>query len=203
MLLLGVRLGRLLLAAVFVYAAWTKLSQPWEVFALSIDSHGVLPEGAVILVARALPWLELGLGLALAAGIQLVAVTSAVSLLLVGFMGAMLRAWWMDLGIDCGCFGIGQAVSVETLLRDGSLMLLSLAVTAGALALSVRASRPGAVDAGQARPSRGLGAQWARTGARVTAKEWREDNGAGLVWLLGGLMAVGLLASLVQTMGGQ
>jgi uncharacterized membrane protein YphA (DoxX/SURF4 family) len=202
MLLLGVRLGRLLLAAVFVYAAWTKLAQPWELFALSIDSYGLLPEGAVILVARALPWLELGLGLALVAGTQLVAVSAAVSLLLVAFMGAMLRAWWMDLGIDCGCFGIGQAVSPETLLRDGALTLLSLTVTAGAFALSARASRPGAGDAGRTGPVPAAGARWARTGARVTGKEWREDNGAGLVWLLGGFVALGVLACLIQMMGG-
>jgi uncharacterized membrane protein YphA (DoxX/SURF4 family) len=203
MLLLGVRLGRLLLAAVFVYAAWTKLAQPWELFALSIDSYGLLPEGAVILVSRALPWLELGLGLALVAGIQPVAVSSAVSLLLVAFMGAMLRAWWMDLGIDCGCFGIGQAVSPETLLRDGALTLVSLAVSGGAFALAARTSRPGAGDGGRTRPTRALGAPWARTGARVTGKEWREDNGAGLVWFVGGFVALGLLAYLAQTMVGR
>ena len=69
------------------------------------------------------------------------AVSSAVSLLLVGFMAAMLRAWWLDLGIDCGCFGIGQAVSPGTLARDGALTLVSLGVTAGAVVLSRRASR--------------------------------------------------------------
>jgi len=137
----AVRVGRIILAAVFVYAAWTKLRQPWEIFALSIDSYGVLPEWAVVAAARALPWFELALGVLLLLGLQLVAVSSAVSLLLVGFMAAMLRAWWLDLGIDCGCFGIGQAVSPGTLARDGVLTLLSVVVTAGAVVLSRRASR--------------------------------------------------------------
>ncbi len=150
----AVRAGRILLAAVFVYAAWTKLSQPWEVFALSIDSYGVLPEWAVVLAARALPWVEMALGLLLLLGFQLVAVSSAVSLLLVGFMVAMVRAWTLDLGIDCGCFGIGQAVSPGTLARDGALTLLALGVTAGAVVSrwrcvarpSARSARGGAVD---------------------------------------------------------
>jgi uncharacterized membrane protein YphA (DoxX/SURF4 family) len=140
MIVHAVRLGRAVLAIVFMYAAWTKLRQPWEIFALSIDSYGVLPEWAVIAVARVLPWFELALGLLLLLGVWLVVVSGAVSLLLLGFMAAMLRAWWLDLGIDCGCFGIGQAVSPGTLARDGALTLLSLAVTAGAVVLSRRAS---------------------------------------------------------------
>jgi uncharacterized membrane protein YphA (DoxX/SURF4 family) len=140
MVVYGVRLGRTILATAFVYAAWTKLRQPWEIFALSIDSYGILPEWAVIALARVLPWLELVLGLLLLLGVWLVAVGGAVSLLLLGFMVAMLRAWWLDLGVDCGCFGIGQAVSPGTLARDGALTLLSMLVTAGALVLSRRAS---------------------------------------------------------------
>jgi len=135
MLVPAMRLGRGILGVVFVYAAWTKLRQPWELFALSIDSYGLLPEWGVVAAARALPWFELALGVLLLLGLQLVAVSSAVSLLLVGFMAAMLRAWWLDLGIDCGCFGIGQAVSPGTLARDGALTLVSLGVTAGAVLL--------------------------------------------------------------------
>jgi uncharacterized membrane protein YphA (DoxX/SURF4 family) len=146
MIVYGVRLGRTILAFVFVYAAWTKLRQPWEIFALSIDSYGILPEWAVIALARALPWLELVLGLLLLLGVWLVAVSGAASLLLLGFMAAMLRAWWLDLGIDCGCFGIGQAVSPGTLARDGAMTLLSIVVTTGAVALSRRRSRAGGRD---------------------------------------------------------
>ena len=59
---------RLALGGVFVYAAWTKLRQPWVVFAFSIDAYHVLPEWAVTLVARTLPWVELMTGLLLLAG---------------------------------------------------------------------------------------------------------------------------------------
>lgn len=48
----AVRLGRTVLASAFMYAAWTKLRQPWETFALSVDSYRILPEWAVLALAR-------------------------------------------------------------------------------------------------------------------------------------------------------
>ena len=62
---------RLLLAGVFLFAAYTKLRQPWLLFAMSIDSYGILPEWAVLASARILPWAELVLGLLLLSGVWL------------------------------------------------------------------------------------------------------------------------------------
>jgi len=73
---------RVALGAVFVYAAWTKLRQPWELFAMSIDAYKVLPYWAVLAVARALPWAEMLIGLALMAGRWLRVSAGAASLLL-------------------------------------------------------------------------------------------------------------------------
>jgi len=123
---------RLVLAAVFLYAAYTKLRQPWLLFALSIDSYGMLPQWAVLTVARTLPWLELLLGLLLASGFGLPYVALATSLQLVIFLGVMLRGYAKGLGIDCGCFGAGEALTIKTLIRDGLL-------TAGAIVLTVSA----------------------------------------------------------------
>jgi uncharacterized membrane protein YphA (DoxX/SURF4 family) len=117
---------RLVLGAVFLYAAWTKLRQPWLLFAMSIDSYQLLPEWAVLTIARTLPWLELLLGVLLVAGIGLRYVTVATSLLLIFFFGVMLRSYGKGLGIDCGCFGVGEALSAKTLVRDGLLMSASI-----------------------------------------------------------------------------
>src|SRR6476661_3555369 len=100
---------RLLLAAVFLYAAWTKLRQPWLLFAMSIDSYHMLPEWAVLTVARTLPWLELALGLLLASGYGLRYAALATSIQLLVFFSVMVRAYSKGLGIDCGCFGVGEA----------------------------------------------------------------------------------------------
>jgi uncharacterized membrane protein YphA (DoxX/SURF4 family) len=130
--------GRILLGAVFLYAAYTKLRHPWELFALSIDSYRLLPEWAVIAVARTLPWAELVLGILLIVGFKLRYSAAAATGVLAAFMVIMVRAYMQDLGIDCGCFGIGQALGPGTLVRDSLLLLLSFGVTVGAFVVQKR-----------------------------------------------------------------
>src|SRR5579863_2220657 len=62
---------RVALAAVFIYAAWSKLRQPWLLFAMAIDAYGLLPQWAVMTLARVLPWFELALGMLLLTGLWL------------------------------------------------------------------------------------------------------------------------------------
>jgi len=127
-------IGRLCLGAIFLYAAYTKLRHPWMLFAFSINSYQILPEWAVTLLARTLPWLELLLGLLLVSGYQLRCVAVASSALLLGFFAVMLRSHFKGLGIDCGCFGFGEKLGVRTLVRDGALVAVSLAVSVAAFA---------------------------------------------------------------------
>src|SRR5712692_3423491 len=114
-------LGRLALGGMFLYAAYTKLRQPWMLFAFSVNSYQLLPEWAVVAVARTVPWLELGLGLLLIAGYGLRYAAAGASALLLLFFGVMLRSYFLGLGIDCGCFGLGEKLGVSTLVRDGFL----------------------------------------------------------------------------------
>ncbi|MBV8731713.1 MAG: hypothetical protein JO336_18050 [Acidobacteriia bacterium] len=120
---------RLALGVVFGYAAWTKLRQPWMLFAMSVDAYHVLPEWGAVAVARTLPWFELALSLFLIAGLWKKATLPAASVLLAVFFGLMVRAYARGEGIDCGCFGPGEAISPLTLLRDGGLLAASLALT--------------------------------------------------------------------------
>src|ERR1039458_4407450 len=114
---------RVALGAVSVYAAWTKLRQPWQLFAMSIDAYKVVPYWAVLAVARTLPWVELVIGLALMAGRWLRVTSTAASLLMMMFLALMLRAYADGMQIDCGCFGLGDPISARTLARDGSLLV--------------------------------------------------------------------------------
>ena len=125
----GALLLRVLLGGIFIYAAWTKLHTPWEVFAITIDSYQILPLRAVELVARSLPWFELLVGILLLAGLWLRSAAVATSLLLGVFFGLMVRAFATGQQINCGCFGPGELISWKTLLRDGSLLAGSLALT--------------------------------------------------------------------------
>jgi uncharacterized membrane protein YphA (DoxX/SURF4 family) len=120
---------RVALGAIFVYAAWIKLRDPWQLFAMSIDSYRILPLGAVELAARVIPWVEMAVGLLLIAGLWLRISGSIVSLLLLTFFVLMLRAYAKGMAIDCGCFGPGEAISWKTLLRDGSMVAAALLLT--------------------------------------------------------------------------
>ena len=126
---------RLLLGAVFIYAAYTKLRQSWLLFALSIDSYQLLPEWAVFALARTLPWLELTLGILLIAGVALRYLSVVATAILGLFFAVMLVSYFRGAGIDCGCFGVGEALSVKTLLRDGVLL-------AAAISLVILSRRP-------------------------------------------------------------
>ena len=120
---------RIALGAVFVYAAWVKLHTPWQLFAGAIGDYKILPEWAVNPLARSLPWAELAIGLLLMAGFWLRAAATACSLLLLVFFSLMVRAYAFHMEISCGCFGPGELISWRTLLRDGTLLAASLAVT--------------------------------------------------------------------------
>jgi uncharacterized membrane protein YphA (DoxX/SURF4 family) len=120
---------RLALGVIFIYAAWIKLREPWALFAMAIDSYGLLPLKYVELVARTLPWFELLIGILLIAGIFLRTASVATSLLLAVFFGLMVRAYAKGMQINCGCFGPGEVISWKTLLRDGSMLAGALALT--------------------------------------------------------------------------
>ena len=120
---------RVLLGVVFLYAAYTKLRESWLIFAMSIDAYQLLPSWAVLTVARTLPWLELVLGLLLVTGRFMRYTAPALTVLLIAFYVMMLRAYHAGAGIDCGCFGVGEAVSMITLTRDGILLASALILT--------------------------------------------------------------------------
>jgi uncharacterized membrane protein YphA (DoxX/SURF4 family) len=114
---------RLVVGAVFVYAAYTKLRQSWLLFALSIDSYQLLSERSVLALARTLPWIELALGVLLLTGWKLRYVSIGATAVLGLFFSLMMIQYIRGAGIDCGCFGVGEALSIKTLARDAGLLL--------------------------------------------------------------------------------
>ncbi len=83
-------------------------------------------------VAHTLPPFELFLGLWLLSGVLLPVSSLITTLLLGGFFSVMVRSYRMGLEINCGCFGPGERLGPGTLVRDGSLLALAIAVTIGA-----------------------------------------------------------------------
>jgi putative oxidoreductase len=139
-------LGRVALGLVFLVAAYTKLhfNGSWHFadyhffFAMAIDSYNMLPLWAVELMARFLPLLEAVLGALLIAGLGLRWAASITSALLLVFIGAMTRALILHIQIKCGCFGNDEPLTIFTLLRDSTLLVLALAVTIGAFLVKKR-----------------------------------------------------------------
>src|ERR1700727_3112062 len=121
--------GRLALAAVFLWAAYTKLRDPWMIFAMEIDAMHILPAALLEPVARTLPWFELLLGVLLVTGIQIRYVASAASVLLIGFFSMLLLLYARGFQGDCGCFGPGEQLGPKTLARDFVLVALYIWVT--------------------------------------------------------------------------
>jgi len=146
---------RIAMGVVFVYAAWTKLRTPWELFAMAIDSYQLLPLKAVELVARTLPWFELLVGMLLIAGFWLRSAAAAATLMLAVFFGLMVRAYAKGMEINCGCFGPGEIISWKTLLRDGSMLAAALALTVLSFLHRREAAPMAGMAGGTAEPSRG------------------------------------------------
>lgn len=155
--------GRLALAGIFLFAAYAKLkpqaAMPWSgasirtslsMFAMQVDSYQLLPPQLVSPAAHFLPLFELFLGLWLLSGVWLRYSSLVTALLLGAFFAMMVRTYRMGLEINCGCFGPGERLGPKTLLRDGSLLALALAVTIGAFLLrrkrSERSAPAGAVS---------------------------------------------------------
>lgn len=138
--------GRVILAAIFIVAAYAKMKPqtavPWTVgsirvslsmFAMGVDSYQMLPPWAVNAVAFLLPPLELFVGLWLLSGIALRFSSLIASVMILGFIVAMWSAYERGLTISCGCFGPGELIGPKTLIRDGLEYLpLAFAVTFGA-----------------------------------------------------------------------
>ena len=125
---------RIALGAIFVYAGYVKLIQPWQLFAAGIAEYEIVPLWAATYMAKTLPWFELLLGLLLMIGRWSRTATVIVSGLLLVFFSLMVRAFTQGKEISCGCFGPNEMISWRTLLRDGSML-------AGALFLTVVAFR--------------------------------------------------------------
>src|SRR4051812_27018590 len=91
-------LCRLVLAAVFLMAGVTKVTDP-RAFEDRVLLHSRLPEPVSLAVARTLPWLELTCGMCLALGCAVREAALIASVLLFAFLGLH---WLSPAGAECG-----------------------------------------------------------------------------------------------------
>lgn len=119
-------LVRLIVAAVFVGAAFTKITDP-ATFRDSILTYHLLPLRLADFVALLLPWLELCAALALFIPKHRPAAVTWLGVMTLSFTIALTQAAIRGLDLRCGCFGSTEVVRGKEYLwyfaRDGLLLL--------------------------------------------------------------------------------
>lgn len=110
---------RVAAASVWMVAGIAKLPQI-DAFRTLVERYGILPHVLAAPFALVLPFLEIGLGLYLAAGLFVRGTAVVGTLLFAVFLAAQAQAWARGLTLDCGCFGaaVQSMVGPLTILRD-------------------------------------------------------------------------------------
>ncbi|HUL16043.1 MAG TPA: MauE/DoxX family redox-associated membrane protein [Terriglobales bacterium] len=139
-------IGRLMLGGIFVYAGFSKIFFPnfhlWpyfllkfsistnlSTFAFQVDSYKMLSPAGVAFVSHTLPFAEMALGLLLLVGWQLRIWASLITLIVLGLLGVVTRAYLLHMDINCGCFATPEPLTVWTVVRDALLFALALVMT--------------------------------------------------------------------------
>ncbi len=98
-------------------------------FGQQVRSYQLLSESGVSFVSHVLPPVEILLGLLLLIGWRLRIWASLVTLILLGFISVVTRAYVLGMQIDCGCFGKPEPLTGWTVVRDASLLVLAALMT--------------------------------------------------------------------------
>jgi hypothetical protein len=121
------------LALILFAAAWHKLSEP-EVFAGALQAYELLPTGAVVAAARVLPWVEIGVGVALLVpAMRDPALLGFTGLILLYAAAMAVNLWRGRREIDCGCGGEVHPLSWMLVVRNAVLAGAALAVAGPAV----------------------------------------------------------------------
>ena len=139
-------IGRLVLGGIFVYAGISKIFFPnthlWPMFVLKfsisvnlttfaqqVESYKLLSPAGADFVAHTLPFAEILLGLLLLIGWRLRIWASLVTLLMLGFLTVVTRAYLRHMDINCGCFATPEPLTFKTVIRDSLFTALALLMT--------------------------------------------------------------------------
>ena len=123
--------ARLILGGVLLAAGGLKIGN-LQKSAMSVRAYELLPVWLANFFGYVLPWIEIGMGLLLIAGVAVSIVGLLGALTMFAFVVAIAQAWARGLSIDCGCFGGGGQVDPEdtkylsTILRDIGFLLLGV-----------------------------------------------------------------------------
>jgi uncharacterized membrane protein YphA (DoxX/SURF4 family) len=139
--------GRIVMGGIFIYAGYSKLLYPnhqllwpWPMlkfsvmsnlsnFGFQVESYKLLSPAGVNFVSHTLPFAEVILGILLLIGWRLRIWGAIVSLIMLGFLAVVTRAYVLHMDINCGCFARPEPVSLKKILEDSSMALLAVLMT--------------------------------------------------------------------------
>jgi uncharacterized membrane protein YphA (DoxX/SURF4 family) len=142
--------ARIGLAAVWIVAGVLKAGD-LAASGRAVNAYQLMPYEAARVVGAVQPFLEIGLGLLLLAGLAVRLSAGLSAVLLTVFIAGIVSAWARGLQIDCGCFGGGgydpdaSSQYPWEIARDAALLLASLFLVRWPrtrLALDTRLFRP-------------------------------------------------------------
>jgi uncharacterized membrane protein YphA (DoxX/SURF4 family) len=97
---------RFVVAAIFIVSGFEKLMSPSENFLYVLQAYDVFPDVLARMFSVVFPWIELGLGVFLAAGLWLRLTLTGLLCVSSSFILVVGQAIVRKLPIDsCGCFG--------------------------------------------------------------------------------------------------
>ncbi len=135
---------RILLGGFFLAAGIQKLLSPQQVLSSVYSYQLPLPDGVAVIIATALPWMEILVGAALLTGVWSGVTFAWTFLLLTLFLGLTTQAWARGLVIDCGCLDLARIhPALKVLSTPGGASLRNLFLLGIALMLWFGSRRSG------------------------------------------------------------
>lgn len=140
---------RVLLGALFIFAAFMKLRDPQQ-FAFAVSAFKILPDHLVILATFVVPWTELIAGTALVLGFWTRSAAVLLALLLGVFLAGIGLVLYRHMdNVNCSCFGKFEVpckgpIGWCHVVRNSVLILLALttcALAPGPLAIDRESTR--------------------------------------------------------------
>jgi uncharacterized membrane protein YphA (DoxX/SURF4 family) len=121
---------RIILGGVFIVAGFQHAVSPAQEFAAVIEAYSILPPSYILLFATILPWVELFVGIFVAAGYHTRFSAAMTGLLLLSFEAALISTKIRGVPLEhCGCFANAFPLTpLQTMALDP--VLLGLAVLA-------------------------------------------------------------------------
>lgn len=130
--------------AFFIWSGVGKVKNP-VAFAEAIRNYRILTDPGPAIFAHYLPWFEVFLGIGVIWERTRQGAAALLTLLLLGFLGAITSAWIRGLDISCGCFGAEDVAMDYPVKIAQNVVLIGVCIFLWTTARRLGKNRPDAI----------------------------------------------------------